>query len=188
MNRRAEMIFKQSDNNPRGERWAQLMERSQRGDREAFRSLVNEIGPVIANLLRRRMADSSEVEDVCQETLVAIYQSLHTYAPSRPPEPWLFAIARHVAAKHFHGYRSRARWQELTDEIPDCNSGDASSLIFNLRQALRSLPRLQREAFWMTKVEGLSLLEASARSGATVGSLKVRVHRAYEYLKKAMLT
>jgi RNA polymerase sigma factor (sigma-70 family) len=180
-------MFKQGDNSARSEKWAQLLECSQRGDREAFRSLVNEIGPVITRILRRRIADSSEIEDVCQETLVAIYESLHTYEPSRPPEPWLFAIARHVAAKHFHGHWSRARWQELTDEIPERSGADTGSLRFNLRQALGRLPRLQREAFWMTKIEGLSLVEASARSGATVGGLKVRVHRAYEYLRKATL-
>jgi RNA polymerase sigma-70 factor (ECF subfamily) len=180
-------MFKQIDKNARSERWAQLMERSQRGDREAFRLLVNEIGPVIANVLRRGIADSSEIEDVCQETLMAIYESLHTYEPSRPPEPWAFAIARHVAAKHFHGSWSRARWQEFTDEIPDSSGGDTGNLVFNIRQAFGSLPWLQREAFWMTKIGGLSLIEASARSGATVGSLKVRVHRAYEYLRKATL-
>jgi RNA polymerase sigma-70 factor (ECF subfamily) len=181
-------MFKESDKNARSERWAQLMECSQRGDREAFRTLVNEIGPVIASLLRHRIANSSEIEDVCQETLVAVYESLHTYQPSRPPEPWLFAIARHVAAKHFHAYRARAQWQELTDEIPDRSDGGTGGLMFCLRQALGKLPRLQREALWMTKIEGLSLIEASARSGATVSSLKVRVHRAFEYLRKAMLT
>jgi RNA polymerase sigma-70 factor (ECF subfamily) len=132
--------------------------------------------------LRRKINDSSEIEDVCQETLVAIYESLRTYEPSRPPEPWLFAIARHVAARHFQSSWSRARWQELTDEIPDRSGGDTGSLRFHLRQAFSSLPRLQREAFWMTKVEGLSLIEASARSGATVSSLKVRVHRALSTL------
>jgi RNA polymerase sigma-70 factor (ECF subfamily) len=180
-------MFKQIDKNARSEKWAQLMERSQQGDREAFRSLVNEIGPVIANLLRRRIADSSEIEDVCQETLMAIYESLHTYQPSRPPEPWVFAIARHVAAKHFHGYWSRARWQELTDEIPDRIGGDTGSLMFNVLQALGSLQRPQREVFWMTKIDGLSLIEPSELSGATAGSLKVRVHRAYEYLRKGTL-
>jgi RNA polymerase sigma-70 factor (ECF subfamily) len=109
-------MFKQNDKSARSEKWAQLMERAQRGDREAFRSLVNEIGPVITHLLRRKINDSSEIEDVCQETLIAICESLHTYEPSRPREPWLFAIARHVAVKHFHGSRSRARWHELTGE------------------------------------------------------------------------
>lgn len=178
-------MFKQSDKRPRSEKWAQLMERAQRGDREAFSSLVNEIGPVITHLFRGRISDSSEIDDLCQETFVAIYESLHTYQASRPPEPWLFAIARHVAAKHFHSSRARAHWQELTDQIPDRCGADTGSLRFHLRQAFSHLPRLQREAFWMTKIEGLSLIEASARSGATVGSLKVRVHRAFEYLRKA---
>jgi len=41
-------MFKQSDKNARSEKWAQVMERSQQGDRQAFRSLVNEIGRVSA--------------------------------------------------------------------------------------------------------------------------------------------
>jgi RNA polymerase sigma-70 factor (ECF subfamily) len=180
-------MFKKSDRDARSERWAQLLIRAQDGDREAFLSLVNELGPVLANLLRRKIVDRSEIEDVCQETLLAIYESLHTYEPSRPPEPWLFAIARHVAAKHFHVYWSRTRWQQLTDEIPDRGGGDAGFVTYTIRQAFGSMPRLQLEALWMTKVEGLSFTEASARSGATVGSLKVRVHRAYEYLRKATL-
>ena len=66
------------------------MRLSQDGDREAFSELVNEIGPVIARFLRRQIADEHELSDICQETLLAIYKSRHTYQPSRPLEPWMF--------------------------------------------------------------------------------------------------
>ncbi|HXZ87141.1 MAG TPA: sigma factor-like helix-turn-helix DNA-binding protein, partial [Candidatus Binataceae bacterium] len=81
-------------------------------------------------------------------------------------------------------------WHELVSEVPDqpqeSIEGDASCLV-KFRQALRQLPEFQREAFVMTKIEGLSLLEASERTGASVGTLKVRVHRAYDFLKRAIL-
>jgi RNA polymerase sigma-70 factor (ECF subfamily) len=175
--------MRQKGDGARGNRWKLLMHRSQQGDREAFRTLVNEIGPAIAGFLRRRVFDSTELEDLCQETLLAVYESRHTYQPSRPFEPWLFAIARHIAANHFQRHRARTGWQELMADLPERGGEKGENLIVKLRQALSRLPPFQREAFVMTKIEGLSLLEASERTGASVGALKVRVHRAYEQLR-----
>jgi RNA polymerase sigma-70 factor, ECF subfamily len=167
-----------------------LMESAQRGDREAFLTLMRNIGPMLTGFLRRRVADPNELEDVCQETLIAIYESRHTYQPTRPVEPWIFAIARHVAANHYRRHKTRTRWQELLDELPDrahdMMENEASCMV-RFRQALGQLPAFQREAFVMTKIDGLSLLEASERTGASVGTLKVRVHRAYDFLKRSIV-
>jgi RNA polymerase sigma factor (sigma-70 family) len=177
----------QTADNFRSRKWAALMQRSQDGDREAFCELVNEIGPMIARFLRRRIVDEHEVDDVCQDTLLAIYESRHTYQPSRPLEPWVFAIARHVAATHFKRYASRASWQEFHDELPEKAARDSGNLTVRFREAIAQLPEMQREALVMMKVDGLSLEEASERTGSTVGALKLRVHRAYEALKKNLL-
>src|SRR4029453_4622513 len=53
-----------------------------------------------------------------------------------------------------------------------------------LADALSALPRQQREAFTMLKLEGLSVSAAAARAGTTPGALKVRAHRAYQALKE----
>jgi RNA polymerase sigma-70 factor (ECF subfamily) len=53
-----------------------------------------------------------------------------------------------------------------------------------LGEALAKLPRAQREAFAMLKLEGLSLEGAAERAGVSVGALKVRAHRAYKTLRK----
>ena len=163
------------------------MELVQQGDGVAFRALLDDIGPAISNFLRRRMADPSEVEDVLQETLLALYQARHTYEPSRPLEPWLFAIARNVAADHAHRHWARAKWQELVESLPEVASDATTNTKPNLEEALGRLPQMQREAFVMLKLEGLSTLEAARRAGTSVGALKVRAHRAYETLKKLIL-
>jgi RNA polymerase sigma factor (sigma-70 family) len=176
----------QAADNQRSRKWTALMQRAQDGDRAAFCELVNEIGPAIANFLRRRISDQHELDDVCQETLLAIYESRHTYDPSRPLEPWIFAIARNVGAVHFKRYASRASWQALRGEVPEA-AQDSGSLRLRFRQAIVQLPELQREAFMMMQVEGLSPREASERTGVNVGALKVRMHRAYRALKKGLL-
>jgi RNA polymerase sigma-70 factor (ECF subfamily) len=163
------------------------MRRAQEGDAEAFRMLVDELAPVLSNFLRRRIPDSGELEDVCQEILWALYQARHTYQPARPLERWLFAIARNVAADHCRRYWTRASWQDLMDAPPEEGVESIDNVRVNLRQALTQLPGVQREAFVMLQVEGLSIMEAAECTGISTGALKVRAHRAYEALKKFFL-
>lgn len=166
--------------------WAQLMERAQQGDRDAFHALFSDVGPLITRFVARRIREPSEVEDVCQEILLAIYQSRHTFQPTRPLEPWLFAIAHNVCADHNQRHWARASRQKLVDEVPENLAEGEVSVALDLRRALGRLSRPQLEALKLTKIEGLSLAEVSERTGDSVGSLKVRVHRAYEFLKKAV--
>jgi RNA polymerase sigma-70 factor (ECF subfamily) len=171
----------------RSYRRALLMERLQAGDADACRELLDDIGPVVNGFLRRRIADSGELEDVYQEVFMALFEARQTYEPGRPLEPWLFAIARNVAADHTRRHWSRASWQELAadpPDRPDLSLEEPPSSAPDLAETLEKLPPNQREAFSMLKLEGLSLEAAAARTGISVGALKVRAHRAYKALRK----
>jgi RNA polymerase sigma-70 factor (ECF subfamily) len=163
------------------------MERAQSGDREAFHSLFEDIGPLIARALRRRIADNTELEDICQEAMIAVFKSRHTYQPERPFEPWLFAIVRRVSGEHFRLQRRRLGFQMPMDELPEMSSEGGASDDLELRQAVAQLSPTQIEALGLTKVIGLSMAEAARRTGTSVGSMKVRVHRAYASMKKSLL-
>lgn len=171
----------------RSRRRAQLMAQAQTGQAEAFRLLVMDIASAVLAFLRRRVTESDELEDILQETLIAVYESRHTYDPKRLFEPWLFAITRNIVADHQRCHSKRARWQELVDEAPDCGSESGEHAKMAFRHALGQLSDGQREAFMMLKIEGLTLGEASVRAGVSVGAIKVRAHRAYESLKKSLL-
>lgn len=166
---------------------AQLMARAQGGDREAFHTLFKDIGPLITRFLRRRLSDNSEIEDVCQEAMIAVYKSRHTYQPERPFEPWLFAIARKVSGEHFRRERQRLGFQIQVGELPEISSDGGSINDLELREALEQLSPTQMEALGLTKMIGLSVEEAARRTGTTAGSMKLRVHRAYESLKRSLL-
>jgi RNA polymerase sigma-70 factor (ECF subfamily) len=161
-----------------------LMKRMQDGDSDAFRALLDDIGPAVTQFLRKRIADPNELEDIYQEVFMALYEARHTYEPARPFEPWLFAIARNVAVDHARRHWARARCEELTAEPPDRPHSDPLSAPPDLEDALEKLPPAQREAFSMLKLDGMSLEAAAARTGISVGALKVRAHRAYNALKK----
>lgn len=154
---------------------------AQTGDREAYRAVLEDVGPLLLAWLRRWLPDAADLADVYQDTLVHLHRARHTYDPARAFEPWLFAIARHCAADHARRRRQRA-WEVLVDELPEAVA-ESELDRYALADALRSLPRPQREAFSMLKLEGLSVGAAAARAGVTPGALKVRAHRAYRALK-----
>src|SRR5205807_1855986 len=103
----------------RSVRRARWMECVQKGDREAYRARLDDVGPPLLAFLRRRVADPHEVEDIHQETLIALHRARHTYDPARPLEPWLFAIARNVAAEHNRRSLARASWEVLLETPPE---------------------------------------------------------------------
>jgi RNA polymerase sigma-70 factor (ECF subfamily) len=163
-------------------RW---MARVQRGDREAYDALLTDVTPPLLGFLRRRIADEHELEDVFQDTLMAVHRARHTYDASRPFEPWLFAIARYVAVDHFRHRTVVTSREVLVEVLPDrgtmADPGDP-----RLAEVLDRLPPAQREAFEMLQLEGLSVTAAAARAGITSGALKVRAHRAYKALRKLL--
>jgi RNA polymerase sigma-70 factor (ECF subfamily) len=158
------------------------MERAQRGDREAYGALLTDVTPPIVRFLSRRIFDPHEREDVYQDTLMALHCARHTYNPSRPFEPWLFAIARHVLVDHFRRRGVRSAREVLVDALPE-RSADVASEGPRLEEALARLPAAQREAFEMLQLEGVSVAAAAARAGTTPGALKVRAHRAYKAVR-----
>jgi RNA polymerase sigma factor (sigma-70 family) len=162
------------------------MELAQKGNRQAFHALCQEIPPLITRSLRRRFPHNTEIEDICQEILFAVYKSRHTYQPAHPFEPWLFAIVRTVSGEHFRRDQQRFGCQVPIDEIPEIHIESTSSLDLKLRDALDQLCPTQIEALRLTKLLGLSVAEAR-RASTTAGSMRVRVHRAYESLRKSLL-
>ena len=167
----------------RGRRRAHLMERLQRGDGDACRLLLDDIGPGVMRFLRGRVA-ADEIEDIYQEIFMALFQARHTYEPGRPLEPWLFAIARNIASDHVRRTWSRASWEELTGDPPESALADTPAPEPDIEALLLRLPAAQREAFAMLKLDGLTLEMAAERAGVSVAALKVRAHRAYKTLKK----
>jgi RNA polymerase sigma-70 factor (ECF subfamily) len=158
---------------------------AQAGDKEAFRTLVNEIGPALTGFVKRRILNPADLEDVCQEILIQIYESRHTFDVKRPVEPWLFAIARYVVIDYRRRDLHRAANRPLSDAT-EAVGENPGSVLARLRQALSKLPPFQREALVMTKIEGLSIAESSQRAGTSTANMKVRVHRAAVSLNKAL--
>jgi RNA polymerase sigma-70 factor, ECF subfamily len=174
-----------SDDAHRGSRQrARWMAQAQDGDAEAYRALLNDIGPVVMAFLRRRVRDADEAQDLYQEIFMILHRARHSYEPSRPLEPWLFAIARRVVADHRSRRRAREAREILVQGVPEVSTEGYGQLKPQLEQALRRLSPDQRQAIALLKIDGLPTAAAAALVGTTPGALRVRAHRAFRMLRQ----
>ncbi len=170
--------------------WAELMAAAQDGDARAYRELLTGIVPLLRAAARRHHA-AHECEDVVQEILLSVHRVRHTYDPSRSFRRWLLTIARRRSVDRL---RIRGRiakhedWlsPELAERVRDTDAHEPSDadLAPALTRVIDALPARQRQAIDLIKLKELSLAEASAQSGVSIGSLKVSVHRAMKNLKQ----
>jgi RNA polymerase sigma-70 factor (ECF subfamily) len=160
--------------------------RAQAGEDAAYRQCLTLWAARLRAYLRRRLsAFPGEVEDLVQETLLAMHLQRGTYDPDLPVSAWVLAIARH---KLVDLWRRRGRQEALHDPIDDIDEGllaqrePEAGAARDLGILLAGLPAAQRDAIVLTKIEGLSVAEASARTGASESAIKVQVHRGLKKL------
>jgi len=171
------------------ERWGGLMAAAQGGDARAYDTLLREVTPRIRSLCRNRIRDTAEVEDAVQDTLLTLHALRHTYDPERPFGPWITTIATRRAIDRLRRHGRAGGRESNIDDLPESAAAVAPVAeeriaARNLRDAVSELPESQRTALRLAKLEDLSLAEASARSGLSVGALKVATHRAMQSLRR----
>ncbi len=167
-------------------RWMTL---AQRGDATAYRALLDDLGPLLTRFLRRRVRNNDDLADAYQDTFLALHRARFMYQSPRPIEPWLFTIARHVAADYGRQWQRRRRRELPADAAPEpTTDAPLRDLGAELATAIQALPSRQREALRLLKLQDLSIREAAARLGTTPGALKLRAHRAYLALRAAFRT
>lgn len=171
------------------------MQAAQAGDMHAYARLLKEITPKIRNIVRRRRQffTVEEIEDQVQEILLSIHAVRATFDPKRPFLPWLSTIARNrlvdSARQYYRGRANEVQVDELPVTFADDSAKGESDVYRDpegLANAIRSLPVGQRKAIEMVKLHEMSLKEAAAASGTSVGALKASVHRALLNLRKAV--
>lgn len=159
------------------------------GDAAAHRSLLEKLSSQLrgyykGHLDRERSSRSSrqgtvEAEDLVQEALMAIHTRRHTYDPSQPFTPWVYAIARYKFVDYLR--RTRTSMQDLpiedTREISTrADQGEVESSL-DLHRLMSSLPLNMKAAIQAVKLDGLSVSEAAVQTGMSESNVKVSVHR-----------
>jgi len=172
---------------------AGLMQAAQQGDTRAYDRLLRAILPELRGFARRRLSSAAEAEDAVQDTLLAIHTLRHTFDPARPFRPWLLAIARRRVIDRLRRSGPRRRCEVVLDDtlaheaaLETRAEGEQAVLASELRQAIATLPPVQRAALTMAKLHDAPLADIAAATGRSVAALKVATHRGIAALRRRM--
>jgi RNA polymerase sigma-70 factor, ECF subfamily len=169
----------------------ELIRRVQEGDEEAFAGIMEIYKDRIVNYLFQFTRDYQRAVDLSQETFLRVYFKADKYRPIAPLSSWIYAIASNLAKTDA---RKRRRMATVPlDEVP--NSYDAGTysqdppdpgLVRNLRAALEALPPRYRIPVVLKDMEGFSQEEIARIIKRPVGTVKARISRGREHLRKML--
>jgi RNA polymerase sigma-70 factor (ECF subfamily) len=175
---------------------AELLLRAGRGDEAAFLLLYERHRTPVFRFACRMLGSATQAEDVTQECFLSILRRPEAFRAERASlRTYLCAIARHLALKQL-----RKRGQEtLVDEPPEAPAGAPGSAGDDplrsvvaaeeaevVRAAVLALPPLQREAVVLFEYQDMSLADVAAVCDTDVGTVKSRLHRARERLRRTL--
>jgi RNA polymerase sigma-70 factor (ECF subfamily) len=173
------------------------MERYAEGDDTAFATLYDLLAGPLFGFLVRLTREPSMAEDLVHETFLRIHRARGAYRTGSPVLPWAYAIARRLFLDDIRRFRRERLVVERDDErksdpgVPAEGAtaeelASARALEAVIEAELAKLPETQATAFRLLKQEELSIAEAAAVLGATETTVKLRAHRAYVALRKAL--
>ena len=171
----------------REEEWAAWMRAAIAGDGVAYRQLLDSLSRSLRAATRRGFANIgaplNDVEDVVQETLLAIHLKRHTWNSDQPLGPWVKAIARH---KLIDALRRRGRRIEVPIELvldfmaaeeprDDLDRQDAERLVNGLNGRQKAIVR-------SISIDGQSIRDVAKRLDMNEGAVRVALHRGLKAL------
>ncbi len=166
-----------------GEDWAEWMAAGCAGDEAAYRKLLAALTLRLRPFIRRNLSSAGlstqDVEDVVQETLIAVHLKRHTWRTDAPFLPWLNAIVRYkiIDALRRRGSRQFVPIDALSETLAIEDDEPALSQR-DLMKMASSLPERQKAVLMAIIVEGETASEAATRLDMTEGAVRVTLHRA----------
>jgi RNA polymerase sigma-70 factor (ECF subfamily) len=161
-------------------------------DPRVFAALFDRHYAAVAGFLRRRL-ERSLADELAAETFLQAFDGRGRYDVSRADaRPWLFGIASHLLARHRRGEELRLRAFARAGQVLGEDRGlddadrrlDAAAAAPVLAAALASLAAGDREVLLLYAWADLSYEEISTALGLPVGTVRSRLHRARERVRR----
>jgi RNA polymerase sigma-70 factor (ECF subfamily) len=154
----------------------------------------------IYHLAYRMLNYSSEAEDVVQDTFLRVYMNMERYDENQKFSTWIYRIATNLCIDRL---RKRKPNYSLDAEMPDGEGADWYSLLPSnqetpeeefvltetqeqIRKAIQTLPEKYKSVVILRYLHDMSLQEIGDVLGMPVTTVKTRVHRGREFLRKKL--
>ncbi len=183
---------------------AEFIERLKQGDAVAFEELVAERSGEIYGLLFRLTENAEEARDLTQETFLRAFQSIGRFRGEADLKTWIYRIAINQARNRWRWWRRRRRdvtvsldasqghsEQTLMQTLAESSANPEQRTLAHerevvLRAALQRLKRVYRETVILRDIEGFSYEEIGIALGINVGTVKSRLARGRQELRRVL--
>jgi RNA polymerase sigma factor RpoE len=178
-----------------------LVERAQKGDKQAFEQLVGKYQRKLGRLLSRFIHDHAEVEDVSQETFIKAYRALPTFRGDSAFYTWLYRIGINTVKNYILAKGRRAPTStefdadeaesfEDAENLRDINTPErllqSKQIGQTVNAAMEALPEELRDAIVLREIDGLSYEEIAAEMNCPIGTVRSRIFRARETIAEKL--
>ncbi|MBI4365116.1 MAG: sigma-70 family RNA polymerase sigma factor, partial [Candidatus Latescibacteria bacterium] len=176
-----------------------LVRRCLAREERAYRELVRRYQAPVVNLAWRITGNPEDAAEVAQETFIRVLRSLHTYDPERPLKTWLFKIAANLALDAIRRRKRRpAALEDLFNEedgpvLEAVEPGPGPDAALRIDQAserfdalVREMPEHYQAILYLRYREDLAYDEIAETLAIPLGTVKVRLHRAHEMLRRKL--
>lgn len=181
-----------------------FVDRLKNGDAEAFDTLITRYSGDIYSLLCRMTDDPDEARDLTQETFLSALKAIRSFRGEAELKTWLFRIALNHSRNRFRWWKRRKRSETMSidktigdgtmtvgDTLADNSESPERAVLRRERQRrlikmLNTLPEVFREAIVLCDIEGLGYEEIAKAVGISVGTVKSRIARGRDLLRKRL--
>ncbi len=179
----------------------EYINRAKEGDMEAFSQLVTLYENKILNYCFRMLNNRGDAEDATQEVFVKLYRYLGSYGEQSAFSTWLYKIASNVCLDYLRKVKrhrdtvsinqQNAEGEEFSISVEDKGLSPYESAQLGearraLAKAIGSLGEEQKRVIVLREIEGLSYEEIADITGIAPGTVKSRINRARQTLKKIL--
>lgn len=178
----------------------QLVDKVQRGDKDAFNLLVVRYQHKVMHLVGRYVKSSGDVADVTQEAFIKAYRALPSFRGDSAFYTWLYRIAVNTAKNYLVSQGRKPPGSDIDAQEADYYDGGealhdnstpersllSSEIEATLFRVVEKLPDDLRMAITLREMEGLSYEEIAAVMECPVGTVRSRIFRAREAIDKVI--
>jgi RNA polymerase sigma-70 factor, ECF subfamily len=172
------------------DKWAPMMRAALAGDEATYRRLLEEISRKVRAMARaafsRTRVGDADIEDVVQETLLAIHLKRHTWDGGLKLAPWVNAIARHklIDAMRRRGVR-RVEPIDDFEAVLAAPEAEDPHLRSDIERVMQKLAPRQRDIVTSISLDGQSIAATATRLAMSEVAVRVALHRALKALAVA---
>ena len=170
-----------------------LLNNACRGDETAFLGLYKRHRDDLYRFVYRFLNSSELAEDITHDCFLSLIRQPDRYDPALASlRTYLYAAARNLSLKHIRQTGGEVTIDDLPEDTfvseidPPLQSLLGKEMADLVRRAVTDLPPLQREALILFEYEELTLMEIAAIVATDIGTVKSRLHRARERLRRSL--